>query len=161
MSGSGYAGAATVTQQSIATYRVDFGALAGVSGQIVEVIGSATTTVRIIQIAIWKPSANVNVTFRKQSAASTGGTSTSPTPVRMNTADAAATGVVKLYTAAPTQGTLVGLLVTLNMTPGDTYIDEPGARGGESIVLNGVAQTFALTIDATATIRGFVEFTES
>ena len=157
---SGYAG--ILTQQNVPTYRVDFGALAvGGAGNAVQIIGSATTTVKIIQFAIWKPSVNITVTLRKQSTADSGGTSTTPTPLPMSTASAAATAVVKLYTAAPTQGTIVALLFTLNMTPGDTYIDQPGDAWGQPIVLNGVAQAFAITADAAVTLRGFIEFTES
>lgn len=54
--------------------------------------------------------------FIKRSAANTGGTSTTPTPVSIDSTNAAATAVMTVYTAAPSLGTAVGTLaiVTFN-----------------------------------------------
>lgn len=143
-----------------ATYRVDFGALAGVAGNIVEIIGSATRTVRLNYVFVPKPTAQITLIGRKQSTASGAAASTTPTPVPLDSTDAAATAVVTLYTAAPALGTLVGAVFSMVMGTSDAFREAFGQGAVQQVVLRGVAESFALNIDAGATVRGYLEWTE-
>ncbi len=143
-----------------ATYRVDFGGLVGLVGNIVEIAGSATRTVRLNYIFVPKPTAQITLIGRKQSAASVGGTSTTPVPVPLDSANAAATAVVSLYTAAPAAGALVGNVVSMVIGVNDIFREFFGQNSVQQVVLRGVNQTFALNIDAGATVRGYLEWTE-
>ncbi|SHH49293.1 hypothetical protein SAMN05443248_4989 [Bradyrhizobium erythrophlei] len=71
--------------------------------------GSATKIVRIKGVAITGVNANAQTATANlvlRSAANTGGTSTSPTVVPLDSNDAAGTAAVKAYTVAPTPGTV-------------------------------------------------------
>lgn len=142
------------------TYRVDFGALVGVAGNIVEIAGSATRTVRLNYIFVPKPTAQITLIGRKQSTASGVAASTTPTPVPLDSANAAATAVVTLYTAAPALGNLVGAIFSMVVGTSDVFRDFFGQNIVQQVVLRGVNETFALNIDAGATVRGYIEWTE-
>jgi hypothetical protein len=75
---------------------------------IVEIVGSSTMTVRVKRIILWGQCATkfyAELTLGRATAVSSGSTFTSPTPGKMDKNDAAATGVVNVYTAAATSGT--------------------------------------------------------
>jgi hypothetical protein len=83
------------------------------------VTGSATKTVNIQQFqisGIATAAAAVDVVVVKRSTANTGGTSTTPTIVPLDSANAAVTAVVNAYTANPTTGTLVGNVAARKIT---------------------------------------------
>jgi hypothetical protein len=125
---------------------------------IFTIIGSASKTVTISRITISGQQSGPGVAlFRviRRSAANTGGTSSTVTAVPNDTNNAAATAVVKAYTANPTQGAAVGDVVSWEVSiPGtgqtaftpfsQTFGAVPGQQG---IVLRGVAQTLAINLN--------------
>jgi hypothetical protein len=90
------------------------------AGDSVCIVGSASRTVKIKSIRVNGLDATaqtVPVNLIKRSAASTGGTSTQPTPVPVDTGQAitTATAVVNAYTGVPTPGAAVGTLSTQSL----------------------------------------------
>lgn len=146
---------------------------------IFNIIGSASKTVKIRRIRVSGMTQTAvgyfAINVEKLSTASTGGTSTTLFATPLDSADAAATAVVKAYTAAPTKGTLVGTLAswralwqaTVAVAAGLTdwhafsFGDIPETR---SIVLRGVAQEVALTfpvvLASAGTLACDIEWTE-
>lgn len=75
--------------------------------------GSATKIVRVINMRLLMQSTTgtlITLFFLKRSTANTGGTATNPTGIPLDSASAAATAVLNLYTAAPTPGTSLGTI---------------------------------------------------
>ena len=146
---------------------------------IFNIIGSATTTVRIKRIRVSGMTLTAvgyfTINVEKLSTASTGGTSTTPVMVPLDSTDAAATAVVRAYTVAPTKGSLVGTLAswralwqaTVAAAAGQTWDhqfvfgDMPETKG---ITLRGVAQEIALTfpvvLASAGTLAIDIEWTE-
>ena len=149
-----------LVKRNIRTYRVAFSDLAAVSGVMVEINGAVNKKITVVHIQIAKPSTALTpFTLEKLSAASTGGTSTTPTKVPLRTGFAAADAIVKLYTAAPTKGTLIDQIQEIDVGTGD-ILDEP-PEGIRSIVeLEAAAETLALVGTVTTTLNGYIEWQE-
>lgn len=144
---------------------------------IVGIIGSATTTVRVQKIILSsaQTTAGINKWFLiKRSVADTGSTIVNPTIVPLDSTNAAATAVVNQYTVSnPTTGTAVGTVLT-SYAP-STLPASTGASGdavifdaklsGQPIVLRGVAQELDLNFAGAAVPTGLtmsvsIQFTE-
>ena len=143
------------------------------------IIGSATTTVRVKRIRVSGMTLTAvgyfTINCEKLSTASTGGTSTTPAAVVLDSTDAAATAVVRAYTVAPTKGSLVGTVAswralwqsTTAAAAGQTWDhqfnfgDMPETKG---LTLRGVAQELALTfpvvLASAGTLAVDIEWTE-
>lgn len=82
-----------------------------------EILGSGSKTVEILKIIAnsWFGSNTdiFDVRILKRSTASSGGTSVTTTAVPLDSNDAAATAVIKHFTANPTVGTLVGQIAAV------------------------------------------------
>lgn len=73
--------------------------------------GAAGKVIRIVQMRLLAQSTTATYTtihWIKRSTLNTGGTATQPTGFPMDSADAAHSAVINLYTAAPTTGTVIG-----------------------------------------------------
>ena len=143
------------------------------------IIGSASKVVRVKRIRVSGMTLTAvgyfAINAEKLSSASTGGTSTTPPAVPMDSADAAATAVVRAYTAAPTKGSLVGTIAswralwqaTTAAAAGQTWDhqfnfgDMPETKG---VTLRGVVQELALTfpvvLASAGTLAVDIEWTE-
>jgi len=78
---------------------------------IFTIYGSASKTIVVTQVEVTGTSASktiVDVLLIKRSTANTGGTSSAPTVVPLDSTNPAGTGTVLAYTANPTLGTAVG-----------------------------------------------------
>ena len=144
------------------TYRVIFADLVAVAGVAVQILGSATRIVRVTRIHFAQPSvAQNNLIIRKNSTAAGAATGSEPTPVPLDSVDVAAGAVVRLFTAAPAAGVVVGSLYEADHGTGDvifeTFGDEQNTQG---VVLRGVAEAVTIVLSAGATINGYIEFTE-
>lgn len=152
-----------LVRRTLKVYRVTFSDLAGVSGVAVELVGAANKLITLRHIQISKPSVALEpYKLEKLSAASTGGTSTTPTPVPMRTSNAAASGVVKLYTVAPTKGALIDQIHEIDIATGDVMNEgygEGSTRSGAAR-LEAAAQTLVILIAATSTLNGYIEWEE-
>ena len=165
------------------TYRastiIPVAAAVTVNVPIFNIIGSATTTVRVRRIRVSGMTLTAvgyfTINVEKLSTASTGGTSTTPPCVPLDSADSAATAVVRIYTAAPTKGNLVGTLAswrtlwqaTTAAAAGTTdwhVFDFGDMNETGAIVLRGVAQEIALTFPVVLASAGAlaidIEWTE-
>jgi hypothetical protein len=131
--------------------------------------GSATKTVKIQRIEISGAATSateVIFSLKKHTIANTSGTSSSPTPMQHNSADGAATAVVLLYSVAPTidaSATLwKNVRMTLSLAPAatsvnpDRYVYDFGLGPYEPLVLNGIAQEFAINFGGAAVPSGGV-----
>ncbi len=150
-------------KRNIKTYRIAFSDLAAVSGVMVEIIGAADKKISIRHIQISKPSTALTpLTIEKLSAASTGGTSTSPTPVPLAKRFAAFSGTVKLYTVAPTKGALIDQIQEIDIGTGDVMNEHYGGEdgGGRTVELEAVDEVLVLVGGVTTTLNGYIEFQE-
>lgn len=143
------------------TYAVTIAALVGTAAEFLEILGSASQTVRVLEVAI-QPSAACKVICQKNSAAHTGGTATTLTPTALDSANAAATGSVKTYTVAPTGGgTLVAELFRATLGADQLLVYRPGDEAdGQRLTLRGVAQGLTVESDTAVTWRGHVVVSE-
>lgn len=144
----------------IDTYEAAFAVVGAASGDVVEIIGSATTIIRILEIDIFEPSTQRLFSLIKRSTAATGGTSANATLVPLDSANAAATAVIKNYSADPTEGAAVGTILRKTMGTSQTiqlnYVD----GGGQPVVLRGVAQTLCINVDGATNFDVRIRFTE-
>jgi len=136
--------------------------------------GSATHQVRIRRIHCDSTStaaATINITVVKRGALDTGGTSTSPTYVRLNVANPVATAVIKAYTVNPTLGTIDGIvqekMLTSN-TAASSALNNVGVDfdfTNQFLMINSATASVALNANATSFTAGtslncWVEWTE-
>ncbi len=144
------------------TYRVTFADLAGVIGVAVQIQGVAGKKVRVNRIHFSKPSvAQAPLIFTKNSAAATGGTATTPTPVPHDSGSASVGAVVKLFTVAPTPGAAVGNVYNADHGTSDVLFETFGVeQNTEPVVLKGVAECVTIVLQADAIINGYIEWTE-
>lgn len=146
---------------------------------IFTITGSAGAVVRVKRISISgiaTADAKVVCVLLKRSTANTAGTSTTPTAVPHDSANAAATAVVRSYTANPTVGTLVGNINSVRLgigaaAPGNGDPTEANIAnlfesqaGKQDIVLRGTEEVLAINLNGV-TIAGSsfscrVEWTE-
>jgi hypothetical protein len=162
-----------------ATYSASALKLAVATGAnvIATLTGSATKTVRLTRIELSGTCAttakDINFFLAKYSTAASGGTAgTAPTMVPHDSASAAATAAVAVYTADPTAGTLVGNVRTGNLfmaVTGSTvapglYTASFGDRPSQDIVLRGTSQQLAISLNgentATSVVDLVLEWTE-
>lgn len=125
------------------------------------ITGSATKTVRVRYLsldAVSTANSQLPVFLVKRGSADTGGTSTSPTAVPLDSADPAGTAVCTAYTANPTLGTTIGAVRTTTQpfTSSSSAIPPEVMRfgaphGDKSLVLRGTSQQLAVNY-AGATI---------
>ena len=155
------------------TYSCAFSVVVGTTAtDVVEIIGSASTSVQITRLVIGGIATAVEgkvVQILRRSTAATGGTATNPAIVPYQATDAAATAVVKAYTANPTTGTLVGAVKNARILLG-TVLAPLEARNmifgerGKPLILAGVAQTLCINLGgltpAGCTLDIEIEFTE-
>lgn len=147
-------------QQTIAASGTNFAIL----------VGSGTKTVRLRKIVI-QPSATAAalqlIAVEKQSADDSGGTSTNPTKVPYDSANAAATAVVRSYSANPTVGTQVGSIgggryfcnaAASPISPA-TYEINYGGINEQSVVLRGTSEAVALWCAGSIASGLIVNFT--
>ena len=129
---------------------------------ILVLTGSATKTIRLKKlrvVATQTTGAVINVVLVKRSTDDTAGTSTVILAPPLDSVNAAATAVVRQYTANPTLGTSVGnVLATKLFVPATTAT--PGLLevvfgniDQQEIVLRGVAQIVAVNLNGT-TVSG-------
>lgn len=139
---------------------------------IFTIIGSATKTVYVHKVAVSgtrTAHAHDIVILNKRSTANTGGTSTTRTAVPHDSLNAAATAVVRAFTANPTLGTLIGNIKTARVSfPVQTPSNAQGNGGphvvwewqagqdGQPLVLRGVAQQVALNLNGVSIAGGLI-----
>lgn len=146
---------------------------------IFNIIGSATKTITVKRITVSGMTLTAvgyfTINVEKLSTASTGGTSTTPAAVPLDSTNAPATAVVRAYTAAPTKGTLVGTIASWRALWQATVAAAAGVtdyftfnfgdmRETKGVILRGVAQELALTfpvvLASAGTLAVDIEWTE-
>lgn len=166
-----------------ATYRastiIPLVAAVTVNVPIFNIIGSATKTVTVKRISVSGMTLTAvgyfTINVEKLSTASTGGTSTTLAAVPLDSNNAAATAVVKAYTAAPTKGSLVGVISTWRALWQATVAAAAGVtdyftynfgdmRETKGVTLRGTAQEVALVfpvvLASAGTLAIDIEWTE-
>jgi len=141
------------------------------------ITGSATRIITVQRITfaatIAVAAANVIITVSKTSTSITGGTKTNLVQVPTDSTNPAGSAAIcGFYTAAPTAGTLVGVIETrrvlLNVTGAvatvDVIIDFRAIAEAEGIILRGIAQgielAYAVDPGNTTAVTLTVEWTE-
>ena len=138
----------------------DWIVIRGVAGKIIEIqrielSGAATAATGCVWL------------LKKHTIANTGGTSTNPTPMTIDSGDGSPpANMVFLYSAAPTIDASATLWKTVRMDmailPGaqayatDRYTWDAATAGGKALTLRGVAQEFALNFNGAAVPSGGV-----
>jgi hypothetical protein len=131
--------------------------------------GSATKTIKIQRIEISgaaTAATEVIFTLKKHTVANTSGTSTTPTPTQHDSADAAASATVLLYSVAPTIDASAtiwkNVRMTLAVAPAattvapDRYVYDYANQPYEPLTLRGVAQELAMNFASAAVPSGGV-----
>jgi hypothetical protein len=130
---------------------------------IVTLQGSATMTVRVLQVAVFGLATTVgslDVALILRGAANTGGTSTNPTGVKLDQNDLAATAVITQYSANPSAlGSAIGTIdwQLLNLQTAGSYAQilfNFGGNLGRAVVLRGASQWLALNLNGDAVPSG-------
>lgn len=132
---------------------------------IVIINGSASKTIRVLRIIMsaTQTTAGINeFLFVKRSTANTGGTSSTPTPLPMDSNNAAVTAVVRQYSVNPTGlGTTVANLQAIKLlTPQSTSTTQPQyvidftSGLSQGVVLRGTAEGLALNFNGAALPTG-------
>lgn len=148
------------TLGTLASYWAAFAVVGAGSGDVVEIIGSVTTIVRVLAVTISKPSASQVFTLVKRSTAATGGTSANATLVPMDSGNAAATAVVKNYSADPTEGTVVGTIYRQTLATTDVVTLDFANSNGQPVVLRGIAQTLCINVGGATNFDCIISFIE-
>lgn len=166
-----------------ATYRastiIPLVAAVTVNVPIFNIIGSASKTVTVKRITVSGMTLTAvgyfTINIEKLSTASTGGTSTTPVCIPLDSTFGAATAVVRAYTAAPTKGGLVGTVASWRALWQATVAAAAGVtdyftfnfgdmRETKGVILRGVAQELALTfpvvLASAGTLAIDIEWTE-
>lgn len=139
----------------VRTYSVGSTGLVPVASatDVFTITGSGTTTVRIKEISISGTQTTASrraILLIKRSTANSGGTSSTLTIAPLDSDSAAATAVVRTYTANPTLGTSVG---TLRAEMGTFPVATPNNAQGAT-TLNKVTWTFGQDDSEVPTLRG-------
>jgi hypothetical protein len=133
--------------------------------------GSATKLMKIMHVeysgvATAATAGNI-ILVKKHTIANTAGTSTNPAAIKHDSNDGAATGLVLLYTVAPTIDGTAAIWKTVRLTYGlvaaaagtwaqDRYVYDYAADPYEPLVLRGVAQECAFNFNSVAIPAGGV-----
>lgn len=151
---------------------------AALATDVFTIIGSATKSVKVLRVSISGTTTSgsgvtVNLAIVKRSSADTAGTSSVITNVVHDSNDAAATAVVRSYTANPTLGTTVGSVRTARFAfPTAGLLESTGVSSEyefgfgpeKAITLRGVAEQLVINLGATTITGGilsaYVEWTE-
>ena len=152
-----------LTKRNIRVYRVAFSDLAALTGVAVEISGAANKKITIRHIQIAKPSAALEpLKIEKLSAASSGGTSSTPTKVPLATRFSAAAATVKLYTGAPTKGALIDQIQEIDIGTGEIVNEHFGGEdeGGRAVELEAAAESLVLVVATSVTLNGYIEWQE-
>lgn len=144
----------------VATYESSFAVVGAAAGDVVEIIGSASMIVLVLEIAIIKPTVQVTHQIIKRSAAATGGTSANATLVPLDSGNPAATAVIKNYSADPTEGAAVGTIFRAIIATTENFSKSWVDGGGQAVVLRGVAQTLCINLSAASNFDCYVRFSE-
>jgi hypothetical protein len=146
----------------------------GNAQDVFTITGSSTRIIRIKEIFfIMTATAGSNSTAKliKRSTANTGGTSGTPVVVSFDSQFAAATAVVRNYTANPTAGTTVGDLLTrtIYVSGGGTVASVPltlsySPDATSPIVLRGTGEVLSVNLNGVSfggnSCRAYVIWTE-
>lgn len=158
VSGSSVSVSGITKEQTYSAAVVDI-TVANVATDIFTIQGSATKKIKIVHISINGIQQNISkvtVLLVKRSTLNTGGTSTDRTAVPHSSLNAAATGIVKAYTANPTVGNLVGTIqaekVTFGSANGSNISDadlifEFGRAPEQEIILENQNELLAVNLN--------------
>lgn len=143
----------SVTPAATAT---DVVVLKGATGKVIRV-----TSITVTGTAT--AAANLAVYAYKRTEANTGGTATQPTPTKMDSADAAASAVVDLYSANPSAlgagGVVAADLVQLPAATSPAFgavswVETFGTRNARALVLRGAAEALAINLNGASLPAG-------
>ena len=176
--GTNTIGSVSIIPSPPVTYTASITGLATgtLAGDILTITGSATKTVYVTRIdidGIQTTASQILILMIKRSTADTGGTSTSPNKVPLDSLSAAATATVLAYTVNPTLGTAIGTTTSARVfvPAAATATDAQGISilygqiGEQQMILRGITQVLAVNLNsvtiAGASININVEWTES
>ncbi|MBC7564852.1 hypothetical protein H7100_01305 [Candidatus Saccharibacteria bacterium] len=164
--GTNTIGSVSIVSAPPATYSASITGLASgtLAVDIFTLTGSATKTVYITRIDIdgtLTTAAQVMVLIIKRSTADTGGVSTAPTRVPLDSLSAAATATVLAYTSNPSPGTAIGTTTATRVfLPGAATATDAqgisiiyGQAGEQQMILRGINQVLAVNLN-TVTLTG-------
>ena len=150
-------------------------ASAATATDIFTITGSATKTVHVLRIGFsgtQTTAAALNVLLILRSTANSAGTSATATNVSLDSTNAAATAVVRNYTANPTVGTPVGtiravraFIPTTALASATQYYEfDFGQFSEQALTLRGATQVLSLNLNSVTVAGGawtcWVEWTE-
>jgi len=149
-------------------------ALAANGTDVITISGSSSRVVKVLRVVLNPILAGKQVNFSivKRSTANSGGTSTTPTVVALDSRDQAATAIVRRYTANPTTlGTEVGVIAnatsaSLNSSSTSTVfpvVFDFTSPLGKPVTLNGDSEFLSVNMGGVTTgtsLIAYIMFTE-
>lgn len=149
-----------IESQRKATYRLTFTqtTIAGVNLEIANPGGSGKA-LHLRQGYIQTAGA-IAITGKRTSAASSGGTSSAPTPAKIDSSNAASVATVKQFSVAPTPGTTDATVMLFGMNSNTAVQIQNPADDAQKITIR-PGEQLALEIDTGAvSTKGYLEWTE-
>lgn len=141
------------------TFEVGFAVSAAGSGDVIEIVGSATKIVRILEIFISEPSVAVLIEIIRRSSLDSSGTTSNPDIVPLDTG--VSTALVKNYTAAPTLGTAVGTIFRKTLAKSQ-HIDKSWVEGGgQAPTLRSATTSFCVNVGGAVNFDCYIRWIES
>jgi len=154
----------TVTSTPIGSVRAAYTATFSVIAQIgtfLEINGPSSGKTEIIEIFVAKPTSAAQISMNARSTLTTGGTPATRTATPHDSADSAATSVVRQFTADPTEGTLVGeVRAPVQVGTTETMTWTWGESIAKPLVLRPGTEVLTIETNAAATIKGHIMWTE-
>ena len=131
-----------------------------ITGDVFQLTGSATATVRITRIIFAATAGASIVSINRHSAVDTGGGIAAKTALQYDLNDPAPTAVISTFTSAPTPGTNTGT-VALGYLPatGQLYLDF-SLHSEKALVLRGTSDFIVANLTGVATQSFFIQWTE-
>lgn len=146
-------------RSTIATYSAAsaFTTPAAATTDMFEIYGSSTKTIKIIRVDIAYSFGNSSplvepiVFLLKRSTANSSGTSTTETNIPVDSGSAAATAVIKTYTANPTLGSSLGRVMSgVFASPTDNQTAQPYAVNAWTTLYEATLMQQSITLRGTA-----------
>lgn len=139
------------------TYVASLTSFVGASGVVAEIQGSGSSVISITKLVI-ELSASDTITVTKQSANSSGGTSSTKTNVPLDSNNSASNATVLTYTVAPSAGAAVGDIAEVT---GNSLTLSFGDNNKQPVVLNAAAEALSVSLGSGATVTGYIEWIEA
>lgn len=145
-----------------ATYEACFSVVAAGSGDAVQLLGSGSKVVRLLELYVSEPSVARLFKFVKRSSAASGGAFTAEPPTPLDSNNASATATLSNYSAVPSAGALVDSPLFIKQLSISQHVDKSWVDGGGQVpTLRGVSEAICVNVNGAVNFHCYVRWVES